>query len=169
MQIKLRRGTSAEWSSANPVLAEGEAGYDSTLNKLKIGNGVDTWSALSFLEAAESDLSITDVVTGNVSTSAHGFAPKAPNDTAKFLRGDATWASVPGGVTKYVTTVGDGTNTTLTVTHSLGTRNVIVQVYLTASPYDQVDVGVEAYDTNNVKLYFATAPASGAYTVVILG
>lgn len=28
----------------------------------------------------------------NVSTSAHGLVPKAPNDTGKFLRGDATWA-----------------------------------------------------------------------------
>jgi hypothetical protein len=28
----------------------------------------------------------------NVGTSAHGLCPKAPNDTTKFLRGDATWA-----------------------------------------------------------------------------
>jgi hypothetical protein len=27
----------------------------------------------------------------NVSTSAHGLVPKAPNDVLKFLRGDATW------------------------------------------------------------------------------
>ncbi len=33
----------------------------------------------------------------NVSTSAHGLTPKAPNDTAKFLRGDASWA-IPGGI-----------------------------------------------------------------------
>jgi len=31
----------------------------------------------------------------NVSTSAHGLCPKAPDDTAKFLRGDASWATVP--------------------------------------------------------------------------
>lgn len=34
----------------------------------------------------------------NVSTSLHGLVPKAPNDTTKFLRGDATWA-VPTGAT----------------------------------------------------------------------
>lgn len=43
------------------------------------------------LTVREADLSIADNTTANVSTSAHGFAPKAPNDTSKFLRGDATW------------------------------------------------------------------------------
>jgi len=32
----------------------------------------------------------------DVSTSAHGLCPKAPNDTTKFLRGDGTWAEPPG-------------------------------------------------------------------------
>jgi hypothetical protein len=45
---------------------------------------------------AEGRLNISDVTTKNVSTSAHGFAPKAPNDTRQWLRGDASWATVPG-------------------------------------------------------------------------
>ncbi len=40
---------------------------------------------------SESNLSLSDTTTGNLSTSAHGFAPKAPNSTTQFLRGDATW------------------------------------------------------------------------------
>jgi len=42
----------------------------------------------------ESSLSLSDTTTGDVSTSAHGFVPKAPGDTGKFLRGDGTWAAV---------------------------------------------------------------------------
>jgi microcystin-dependent protein len=34
----------------------------------------------------------TDNTNGNVSTTTHGFVPKAPSDTQKFLRGDGTWA-----------------------------------------------------------------------------
>jgi len=45
----------------------------------------------------EGDLSLSDVTTGDVSTSRHGFCPKAPNDTTKFLRGDGTWAVPPAG------------------------------------------------------------------------
>ena len=40
----------------------------------------------------ETGLTLSDNTTNDVSTSKHGFAPKAPNDTTKFLRGDATWA-----------------------------------------------------------------------------
>ena len=39
----------------------------------------------------ESGLTLSDITTNNVTTSKHGFVPKAPNDTTKFLRGDATW------------------------------------------------------------------------------
>jgi len=46
-RIKLRRDTATNWTTNNPVLALGEAGYDSTNNQLRIGNGVSVWSALS--------------------------------------------------------------------------------------------------------------------------
>lgn len=45
----------------------------------------------------DANLTTTDVTTNDVSTSKHGFVPKAPNDTAKFLRGDGTWAAPAGG------------------------------------------------------------------------
>jgi hypothetical protein len=45
---------------------------------------------------AETALSLTDVTTANVSTSAHGFAPKLPNDATKYLDGTGSY-SVPAG------------------------------------------------------------------------
>jgi hypothetical protein len=48
-RIKLRRDTAANWNSANPVLALGEPGYDTTNNKIKVGNGTSTWTQLSYL------------------------------------------------------------------------------------------------------------------------
>lgn len=47
-KIQFRRGTAAEWTSANPVLLEGEMGVETDTNKFKIGNGVGTWTALSY-------------------------------------------------------------------------------------------------------------------------
>lgn len=46
--IQLRRGTAAVWSQLNPVLAAGEAGFESDTNKLKIGDGTSTWLALGY-------------------------------------------------------------------------------------------------------------------------
>jgi len=48
-KIKLRRDTAANWSSANPILALGEPGYDTTNNKIKVGNGTTAWNSLSYL------------------------------------------------------------------------------------------------------------------------
>ena len=45
-RIKLRRDTAANWTTNNPVLALGEAGYDSTNNELRIGDGTTAWSGL---------------------------------------------------------------------------------------------------------------------------
>jgi hypothetical protein len=156
-------------TAANDFLVASGAGafVKKTLAEVKtiLGLGAMAYKA----NVVETDLSLSDVTTADVSTSKHGFCPKAPNDTAKFLRGDGSWATVPASLAKYSATVGDGSSTTLTVTHNLGSRNVIVQVFLTASPYEEVEVGVERYDANTVKLYFASAPASGAYTVVVIG
>lgn len=42
-QIQVRRGTTAQWAAANPILAAGEPGYDITLALFKIGNGTLHW------------------------------------------------------------------------------------------------------------------------------
>jgi hypothetical protein len=46
--IQSRRGSSAQWSAANPILADGEIGYDSTTRRMKIGDGVTAWNALAY-------------------------------------------------------------------------------------------------------------------------
>lgn len=47
-KIQIRRDTTANWTAADPILSQGELGLDTTLNKIKIGNGTSNWSALSF-------------------------------------------------------------------------------------------------------------------------
>lgn len=48
IQIQFRRGTATEWSSVNPILAEGELGIETDTNLFKIGNGNDTWNNLDY-------------------------------------------------------------------------------------------------------------------------
>ena len=49
--VKHKRGTTAQWASTTYILKDGEIGIDTTLNKIKIGNGIKTWSQLSFVAA----------------------------------------------------------------------------------------------------------------------
>lgn len=47
-RIKLRRDTAANWTSSNPILAEGEPGLETDTRKLKYGNGTSTWTVLTY-------------------------------------------------------------------------------------------------------------------------
>lgn len=62
-QICVRRDTAANWASSNPTLLNGEVGYDTTNNKLKIGNGSSTWTALSYLTDATGGAGWPDAMT----------------------------------------------------------------------------------------------------------
>ena len=44
--LQFRNDTAANWASVNPTLAAGEAGFDTTNQVLKIGNGTTPWSTL---------------------------------------------------------------------------------------------------------------------------
>jgi hypothetical protein len=45
----LKRGTSARWAEVNPILKQGEPGFEIDTGNLKIGNGVDAWDNLSYI------------------------------------------------------------------------------------------------------------------------
>ena len=64
----------------------------------------------------------------------------------------------------FAADVGGGTS--VTITHSLGTRDVVVQLY-DNSTYETVYADVIRLDTNNVRFLFRTAPAAAAYRCVI--
>ena len=49
--IKLRRGTSLEWTNSSPnvVLSLGEPGFETDTHKLKIGDGTTAWNSLDYV------------------------------------------------------------------------------------------------------------------------
>jgi hypothetical protein len=48
IRLQLRRDTAANWTSANPTLAEGEIGIETDTGQFKIGNGSDAWDDLIY-------------------------------------------------------------------------------------------------------------------------
>jgi len=53
-RMQQRRGTAAEWTSADPVLAAGEIGYETDTGRFKFGDGVTSWSAIEYYSSADS-------------------------------------------------------------------------------------------------------------------
>jgi hypothetical protein len=48
IQLQFRRGTAAEWSNANTILAAGELGLETSTSQFKIGNGTTAWNSLAY-------------------------------------------------------------------------------------------------------------------------
>ena len=90
--------------------------------------------------------------------------------TVKGISGyDSNNFSVTGGfvsLKKFSASIGDGSNTSYTVNHALGSRDVIVQLYDNSS-YDTVIADVVRTDTNNVTISFTVAPSTNDIRVLI--
>jgi len=70
---------------------------------------------------------------------------------------------------KYSANVGDGSSTTINITHGLGTQDVIVQLRNNASPYDMQYATVECTNTTVVTLIFSAAPSANALRATVIG
>ena len=47
--LRIRRGTTAQWAASTKVMKLGELGIDTTLNKIKTGNGIAVWNNLPYI------------------------------------------------------------------------------------------------------------------------
>lgn len=54
-KLLVRRDSSSNWTTNNPVLAQGEIGYDTNEGKIKVGNGSSNWSLLPFFALENED------------------------------------------------------------------------------------------------------------------
>jgi hypothetical protein len=106
---------------------------------------------------------------------ASGIVPASGGNAAHYLSADGTWKAVPldtaAGDARYTRKFSQsvGGAVTATVTHNLNTRDVDVDVYRVASPYDTVECDVERTDANTVTLRFSVAPAASEYRCVVVG
>jgi len=127
----------------------------------KASNLSDVASAVTAFNNIKQDA--TTSVTGAVelATSAEAEARTA---TTKALTPD----SVANFTVKKTFTVGDGTATSYTLTHNLGTTDVVTQVR-DATNDEIVECDIENTSTSAVTLTFATAPASSDIKAVVLG
>lgn len=87
--MQIRRGTASAWTSANPVLAEGEWGYETDTGKVKVGNGSTAWTSLSYFGNVGTVTSIT-AGTGLSGGTITGSGTVAIDSTVATLTGTQT-------------------------------------------------------------------------------
>ena len=127
-KIQLRRDTAANWTSTNPVLAQGEVGYDLTSGKMKVGNGTSTWTQLAYFNdgsfsGSYNDLTDTPTIPADVSDL---------TDTQNLLGGDVLLETQnANGVTTGAATsisVTSAPNTNWTSTTGITSGDIVLNV-----------------------------------------
>jgi hypothetical protein len=63
-RFKLRTDTAANWTTSNPVLLLGEAGFESDTRKFKLGDGTTAWTSLLYVQGYDNPVFTTLEATG---------------------------------------------------------------------------------------------------------
>lgn len=134
--IKFRRDTSANWTSINPIPAQGEPCYETDTGKLKIGNGSDNYVTLPYVSdggGSAGDLPIATATTlggvkvgdnlsitedGTLSASSEAKTVKTPNghiklDNAGLHNEDNSREIINRSTDRSEVTVGNGYEATI--------------------------------------------------------
>ena len=81
-RIQIRNDLAATWTEKNPVLLKGEMGVETDTRKIKIGDGLNKWSALGYSGADVAD--IEKVIADNRDTT-YSLEPVADQTDAQAL------------------------------------------------------------------------------------
>ena len=134
VQIQFRRGTAAEWTAANTVLAEGELGLETDTTYYKIGNGSTAWTSLAYgsIVGAISNNTITSAMIVNGTIVAGDIASDAIT-TVKILDANVTAAKLASDAV-----------TTAKILDANVTAGKLANTAVTAGSYTTANITVDA-------------------------
>lgn len=110
----------------------------------------------------------------------HSQVAHAPSDAQKNsnitkaeieakLTGEITTHTHPSTTRKAAATIGNGTLTSFNLDHNFDTKDVIVSISETASPYEMIFADVSYPTTNRVTVNFSVAPTLNQFRIVVIG
>lgn len=173
-RLRMRGGTAAEWTAANPVLLAHEFGIETDTRRMKMGDGTTAWASLLYFLAGadvrgqvsrQADFTITSVAAGTYrATGATGTLDAASSGLAlgvtdpMGLRNTAT-ATVLLRVAARAGVVG-GNN------HLLGLRLAVNGVSIAESDARVVSTS-NTQETALSTIWMVTVPAGGEVSMLV--
>lgn len=157
--------TAAEVEQAVTTVEEGTAAgatYRQTVVNVTLGTTTLTWTLFGTSAPAASE------TTAGIAEIATQAETDTGTDDARMVT-PLKLATYVNKKLKLTNTIGDGSSTSIAVTHNFNTKALLAQVYRTGSPFDYVECDIQQTSVNQMTFIFASAPAAGAYTYVILG
>ena len=169
-RIQIRRDTEENWNSVDPVLAQGELGLNLDNNKVKLGNGVDSWTELEYNPFAATLDSFTDVVIADVANGDflryNGSASAWINDPVNLSTdtvGDYVQSLVAGTGVILTDNSGEGATPTVAIGQAVGTSASVTFGHVSAPVTGNVTGNADTATTlQNARAIFLTGDVSGS-------
>ena len=164
--------SAADWTEINKNIdvatatVQGIANFP-TAGGLSVSNGavsMPTQSSNGSYGGVTKSLTATIDTKGRVTAMADANIAIPASQITDFC---AAVTTCIGNNHNYAVDIGDNSSTTYVVTHNLGTRDVMVQCYYTASPYGTVELQVERNSPSQVTLSTVDALALDSVRVLV--
>lgn len=154
-----------ELEAAIVTASEGTAGSGTTWRQTAVNGVLGTNNVLwtSFQTSAP----VATETTAGIAEIATQAETDAGVDDARIVS-PLKLATYSGRAKRFNQTIGDGSATSITVTHNLGTKAVVVSVSEVGGAFRDVITEVQKTTTNSVTVLFDTAPASAAYLASVI-
>lgn len=165
MTRTLDANTNDELEAATVMVEEGATNAGVTYRQTSVNFVLNT-AAVNWVTFGVNAPTSSTTVAGVIRT-----ATQAEVDTGSVTNAaitPATLSNYASRIKKFAATIGDGSATAYTVTHNLNTLDVEINVYRSTGGADVI-VDTARTGVNTVQVTFASAPASGAYRVVVVG
>ena len=156
-RIQIRNDLAATWTEKNPVLLKGEMGVETDTRKIKIGDGLNKWSALGYSGADVAD--IEKVIADNRDTT-YSLEPTGEQTDAQVL---STIESPKDGDTAIVKRVISGDKASYTAYVYDGTWKAMDGNYNAENVYFADNL------TYTAPIGVLTVPSSGSGTIASSG
>jgi hypothetical protein len=164
--------------TVNGTITGSLSGNASTATKLQTARNISLGGSLSGSTSFDGSANVT--INASINAGAVGTNQLADNavTTVKIADQSVTYAKLAqdvidvivgsGGTRIFQTTIGDGTNSTYTVTHNFNTTNVEVSLTL-LSTNEKIGAKVEVLNSNQIQVSFIGPIASNSVRVVVIG
>ena len=141
VRIQMRRGSTSDWNTADPILNEGEIGYNTTLGQIKIGDGSTAWSSLDYMVTdAELNTSLGNYIELTEKGAVSGVAELDENKNVLTRESVIFEGATTNSYQTTLVTVDPTADRTITLPDSTGTvvvadvsGNVLISGNLTVS------------------------------------
>jgi hypothetical protein len=152
-QIQIRRDTSDNWTNTNPILAQGELGYEIDTNLLKIGDGLTAWTSLPYFASGGEASTASNIGTTGVGV----FKDKFGSDL-RFKKINAGSAKIT------VTDDTDNDKIDIDVVTGTDANSVAIGNHDHAGTYEPANANIQSHISATNNPHGVTAGQIGALT-----